>query len=257
MVVTNLLSNALEWAYRLVQHYKTKEQLLLAYQVLQQSAYEAERARQAKEIKALRLENELQTQRQRLGRDLHDGLGSQLTHLISRLDLMACSGKADPNHLLRLSEFAREMNQTLRETIWLLNHETIAIDAFGARLHNMLLKVWEDRDAPALYWQLRNSRDNLTLSPLLALHVLRITQEATNNTLKYANATQVNVKLTVYKSNLILIIEDNGKGFDLHTTQRGFGLNNMRQRAAEMKGVFSLHSGAFGTRICILLPLNV
>src|SRR5690606_20859946 len=141
------------------------------------SVYEAERQRQAEEIKALRLENELQAQREHLGRDLHDGLGSQLTHLISRLDLLAYNGTPYPGQLLRLSEFARDMNQTLRETIWLLDQETITMEAFGTRLYGMLLKVWDDREAPELHWNILNTPDNPVLSPLTALHLVRITQE--------------------------------------------------------------------------------
>src|SRR5437868_4140044 len=117
MVVTDMWSNVLDWTNRLLQQYKTREQLQIAYTLLQQSVYEAEQKRQAEQIKALQLEKELQIHRERLGRDLHDGLGSQLTHLISRLDILAYLGNPEANQLVRLSEFAREMNQTLRETI--------------------------------------------------------------------------------------------------------------------------------------------
>jgi len=98
--MTDMLHNALGWTFRQMQQYKTKEQLQAAHNMLQHIALEAERQRQKEEIKALRLEKELQAQRERLGRDLHDGLGSQLTHIISRLDLLACAGTPDPSQLL-------------------------------------------------------------------------------------------------------------------------------------------------------------
>jgi hypothetical protein len=56
MVVTDMLSNALDWTYRQMQHYKTKEQLQIAYNLLQQSLNEVEQQLQAKEIKTMRLE---------------------------------------------------------------------------------------------------------------------------------------------------------------------------------------------------------
>jgi len=256
MVATDMLHSALGWTFRQMQEYKTKEQLQAAHNMLQHIALEAEQQRQKEEIKALRLEKELQVQRERLGRDLHDGLGSQLTHIISRLDLMACANTPDPNQLLRLSQFAREMNQTLRETIWLLDHEAIKVEAFGTRLHSMLLKVWDDRDTPTLGWQIQNTPENPALPPLVAMHLVRITQEGTNNALKYAGATQVNIKLAVHQKNLQLTILDNGHGFDTTKAGAGFGLSNMRKRSEEVKGSFNLQSGPSGTTIKVTLPLN-
>ena len=55
MVITRAMNNALSWTFRQMQDYKTKEQLLTAYNLLQQAMYEAERQRQTEEIKALRL----------------------------------------------------------------------------------------------------------------------------------------------------------------------------------------------------------
>jgi len=256
MVATDMLHNALGWTFRQMQQYKTKEQLQAAHNMLQHIVLEAERQRQKEEIKALRLEKELQAQRERLGRDLHDGLGSQLTHIISRLDLLTCANTPDPSQLLRLSQFAREMNQTLRETIWLLDHETITVAAFGARLHSLLLKVWDDRDTPALQWQFQNTPGNPVLPPLVALHLVRITQEGTNNALKYAGATQVSIKLAAHKKDLQLTILDNGHGFDATKANAGFGLSNMRKRTEEAKGSFNLRTGPSGTSIKVTLPLN-
>jgi signal transduction histidine kinase len=256
MVMTDMLDNALNWTFRQMQQYKTKEQFQAAFNLLQQIIYEAERQRHKEEIKALRLESELQAQRERLGRDLHDGFGSQLTHIISRLDLLACTGAPDPGQLLRLSEFAREMNRTLRETIWLLDHESVTVEAFGARIHSMLLKVWEERELPVLRWQILNTLENPLLSPLIVMQLVRITQEAISNALKYAEATQICVKLKINTNNLILTIKDDGHGFNAKTASMGFGLTNMHKRAEEVKGSFSLHTDHSGTNIDVVLPLN-
>ena len=256
MVVTDMLSNVLGWTNRQLHYYKTKEQMHTAYNALLQAMYAAEQKRQAEEIKALRLESELQLQRERLGRDLHDGFGSQLTHIISRLDLLAYTGVRDTSVLQRLSEFARDMNHTLRETIWLLDQETITVEAFGNRLHSLLLKVWEDRESPVLRWQFLNSPENPVLPLLLAQHLVRITQEATNNALKYAAASEIQVILEILETNLVLTILDNGYGFDLATVNQGFGLTNMRKRAEEVKGAFIVASDSLGTCINLILPLT-
>jgi signal transduction histidine kinase len=148
------------------------------------------------------------------------------------------------------------MNQTLRETIWLLDHETITVEAFGARLHNMLLKVWDDRELPVLRWTFQNTPENLVLPPLVALHLVRITQEATNNALKYAGATEIVVTLAVQGRKLSLTVQDNGKGFDAANADPGFGISNLRKRTEEVKGDFQLETGPTGTYIKVILPLN-
>src|SRR5690606_38261477 len=105
MVVLNLLNDVSSWAFRLIQQYKTKEELLLANNRLLQVLLELERARSAEEIKALKLENDLNVQRERLGRDLHDCFGSQLTHVISRLDLLTSNNEPNQQQLLRRKVF--------------------------------------------------------------------------------------------------------------------------------------------------------
>lgn len=210
---------------------------------------------QREEFRVLSIENELQNQRECLGRDLHDCFGSQLTHLISRLDLLAYSNDINASQILRLSQFAREMNQTLRETIWLLDQDDITMQIFGTRLRELLFKIWEDRENPLLNWKVINYKENIIIAPLVALHLVRITQEATNNALKYANATQINVVLEVNKRELVLTIEDDGSGFK-NTNSEGFGLCNMRKRADEMKGAFNLRTSKYGTCIDVRVPLK-
>src|SRR5690606_3998234 len=186
MVVLNLLNDASAWAFRLIQQYKTKEELLLANNRLLEVLLELERARSAEEIKALKLESDLHSQRERLGRDLHDCFGSQLTHVISRLDLLSNNNGPDQQQLLRLNEYVREMNRILRETIWVLDQESVTASAFGIRVQGILFKIWEDLDSPRLNLRFETDSEQSLIQPFPALQVIRIIQEGTNNALKYA-----------------------------------------------------------------------
>lgn len=254
MVVLNLLNDASAWAFRLIQHYKTKEELLLANNRLLQVLLELERARSAEEIKALKLENDLNVQRERLGRDLHDCFGSQLTHVISRLDLLTNNNESNHQQLLRLSEYVREMNRTLRETIWVLDQESVTARAFGTRLRGMLFKIWEDRDTPILNWQFQIGSENPVIQPFLALQLIRIIQEGTNNALKYAGAAEVTLKMIVQKNRLVLTIVDDGCGFDDTSTVHGYGISNIRRRTEAINGSFVLKTSSVGTCIEINVP---
>ena len=255
VLTAELLIIAIGWIYRQKVIRESQEQLQAINVAQQQAVWEAERQWQEEVIKTLRLENELHGQRDRLARDLHDGIGSQLTHIISRLDLLTFSVTPQQSQLLRLSDFTRETNRNLRETIWILNQETIGFNDFATRLHSFLRKLWEDRETPTLTWQAPITSDNPVLPPLVALHLLRITQEATVNALKHAEASQIRVNLNLHLPLMVLTIADNGRGFCQAGASPGFGLANMRWRAEEMAGTCHLDTGDSGTAIQVTMPL--
>jgi signal transduction histidine kinase len=94
------------------------------------------------------------------------------------------------------------------------------------------------------------------LSPFVAMHLLRLTQEAVANVIKHANAKEIHVELGINPPQLKLTIKDDGLGFDLEKSSGGFGLQYMRERAAEMRGCMDLQSGNFGTQIQVIIPVS-
>ena len=85
--------------------------------------------------------------------------------------------------------------------------------------------------------------------------IYRVTQEALANIFKHAQATQVNILLEFQGSGVHLTGKDNGQGFDPKAPASGNGLRNMRQRAEELGGTFSLDSvSGQGTQVLINLP---
>ena len=98
---------------------------------------------------------------------------------------------------------------------------------------------------------------------VIGITILRIVQEACNNAVKYADASIISVKL-VYKENEIIIsIEDDGKGFDvehLDTSSRndnsGFGLSMMKERVYLLSGKIDISSKVNeGTKIRVIVPI--
>jgi signal transduction histidine kinase len=72
--------------------------------------------------------------------------------------------------------------------------------------------------------------------------VYRIVQELLNNVVKHADATIVLVQVMRHESNLSITIEDNGKGFDVSSSPKGDGLNNVRSRVDYLKGQLDIQS---------------
>ncbi len=244
------------WMYRQRIIRKSEQRLQRQQQARQHELFETERKRQAEELKALRLQNELQQQRERLARDLHDGIGSQLTHIVGRLDILSVRKTDEQPQLERLSHFARETNQALRDTVWILNRSEIPLSTFAQRLHSYLLRLWEDIDTTRLDWHTDPAIADPVLSPLVVQCLFRITQEAVNNALKYAGATSIRVNLIYQDPIIALTVADNGNGFDVTTATNGYGLTNMQKRAEEIGGQWALISDNTGTQIQVSMNIT-
>jgi len=91
----------------------------------------------------------------------------------------------------------------------------------------------------------------------LKLSVYRITQEALNNTLKYADANEITISVIQQKDELVLEIADNGKGFDINKKRKGIGINNMMNRASTFNGVVEIDSSpGNGCRLTVSFSLK-
>lgn len=100
-----------------------------------------------------------------------------------------------------------------------------------------------------------------SLSEAQATALFRVAQEALNNALSHAHAGWVQIALTGTDRQLVLTIEDNGRGFDLKKVradrQGGIGLRNMRERTESLEDSdFAIHTGANGTRVEVRLALR-
>ncbi len=97
------------------------------------------------------------------------------------------------------------------------------------------------------------------LSMMQSTALFRITQELINNTLKYAQASQIIIQLTYDNQNeLIYTYEDNGQGFDtVQGKNKGYGLKNIQVRTTLINGVFTLETiPDKGIFVTIVFPKN-
>lgn len=242
------------WVYR--QRILESERMELAFEnvLKQQAADDAVRLRQQEEIKVLSLRNEIEQQRVRLARDLHDGIGSELTHIINRLDILAY--KSDIQQpLLSLGDFTRATNQNLRDTLWILNQQSIDAHQWYQRTLAWLGRIWEDRENPRLQTHC-DCPEDLYLGPAVANAIFRITQEAVNNALKYASATEITFEMCFDDERLVFSVTDNGQGFVINDVAKGYGLTNMQCRAEDIGGMFELRSDRGGASVRVIIPLT-
>lgn len=94
------------------------------------------------------------------------------------------------------------------------------------------------------------------IAPEIQLAVLRIVQEQCNNILKHANASEASINLVIDDQKILLLINDNGSGFDTVNTKKGLGLNNIFNRTAYYNGSIQLiSSSGNGCSLQVRIPL--
>ena len=95
--------------------------------------------------------------------------------------------------------------------------------------------------------------DNSSLSQQDCLHLYRIISELTTNAIKHSTANEIKISIYQNKNDIVLELKDDGVGFT-ENNKKGFGLNNVKTRIAQMNGNLAIDSNSNGTSIYITIP---
>jgi signal transduction histidine kinase len=204
-----------------------------------------------------RLISAQEEERRRFARDLHDQLGQPMTAL--RMNLEALRKKAGgatgfADQLARTERLADELDQSIDFLAWALRPP--ALDHFGlAPALRNLVTVWSERFGIEAGFEVAGNVDT-RLPRDVEANLYRVAQEALHNVVKHAQATSVNVRLERNGEESVLVVEDDGRGFDGNgTSSEGLGLVSMRERATLAGGQFEIHARpSGGTAVSIRVP---
>lgn len=196
-------------------------------------------------------------ERQRLSRELHDGLGQSLIAIKLRLESLDFD--SDPKAEEMLSNLRQSFNMIIDEVRRISNNlMPAALHEFG--LENALRNHCEEISVQNQMSVRFNSNGiPVTMNRKTKTYLYRIAQEALNNVVKHAKASQVKVSLLKEAGSVQLVIEDNGRGIDQEKEckGKGNGLYNMRERVNLLRGTMDVKTASEkGTTISIHLPLN-
>jgi signal transduction histidine kinase len=195
-----------------------------------------------------------ETERRRLARDLHDGLGGMLATV--RLYLASAGQRpglpAEPAHLL--AQAAAHLDSTigeLRQVARNLMPEALLTFGLSQALHD-LAAARAGAEGPQVQVQLYGLDERL--APALEVEVYRLVQELLANARRHARAQQVLVQLMRHGPELQLVVEDDGCGFDPAAPQAGVGLRSVRARVQYLGGTLEVQSRpGHGTTVSIEL----
>jgi PAS domain S-box-containing protein len=209
-----------------------------------------------------RLVNAEEEERQRISRDLHDQTGQDLTALKLKLSALQSVGNASV-----LAEQVAELNRLADRIARDLHHVAVelrptALDDIGlpTALQNYV-EDWATRfGGGTVTMDSQGFAGNVARLPRdIETTIYRVVQEALTNVLRHAAATQVSVLLDRRPSEVRVIVEDNGPGFDLETAASSsgrLGLVGMHERAALVNGTLEIESSlGQGATVFLRVPL--
>ena len=176
--------------------------------------------------------------RRRIADDLHDGIGSKISSVALRLDMVGHrDGVPDETRaaLETLSRTARSVVGDLRDTVWLVDAEFDDLAAIVSRMEQFAVDTLDGRGsvaAPAAVPPLR-----LPMEARRDLYLLFT--EALHNAVRHASAGHVAVRIEAEPHRVAFAVEDDGVGFDPAHVARGRGLDTMRRRADALGGTLA------------------
>jgi len=212
---------------------------------------------QLKDLSA-RLVQAQETERRALSRELHDEVGQSLSAVLMELRNLSAGLKVR----------SEEQSRSHVETVKGLVENTVRV------VRNMALllrpSMLDDLGLiPALKWQARESAKRTSMDVTVATEldsddlpdeyktcIYRVVQEALHNCARHSRATTVRIRVEQRPERLILIIQDDGQGFDVRL-MKGLGLLGIQERVARLGGTCNIHSKpGRGTILTVELPFT-
>jgi len=192
-------------------------------------------------------------ERQRIARELHDGVGQKLS--AARLHLSALEGKFDSSQTqeeLLLTNAISMMDDAVKE-VRSVAHTMLANallkQGLAGAIRDLIQKI---NNGGLLKIELEISGLEQKLDPTVESMLFRIIQVIMSNIIRHSGANQVTIQLHRQESELVLMVEDNGIGFNPAEISSGAGMQNMKSRVAYINGFFEVDSSpGRGTTITV------
>jgi signal transduction histidine kinase len=206
---------------------------------------ETERLVREKEVAELTASLETQErERNRIARDLHDGLGSLMSGISAQIETLRAQPMIESSgspHLTQLRDMVKDATAELRRTSYELMPASLLRQGLEPAIRDLAMNLLvKNGVTPAL----EINADLTKLSSEQQLTIYRITQELLNNVVKHAQANNVLVQFNQYDDEFSLIVEDDGKGFDIAEKRQtgGLGLGSLQSRVNLLKGFLDIAS---------------
>ena len=215
---------------------------------------------QQKIISSKIVENQ-ENEQNRIAREIHDGIGQMLTGLKFSLESINLDDKEKAAQKIEyLKKLSLDIIKGVRTATFNLMPPELSDYGIISSLTKLAQELSKLTGKNILFYNKTNF--NIRLDSLIEINIYRLTQEAINNAIKYADSSHIIIQLSHSQTLLSIIIDDNGKGFDpiavekKRNSESGMGLLFMKERIQYINGrVFINSIPNEGTRITFNIPL--
>ncbi|WP_295094323.1 sensor histidine kinase [uncultured Flavobacterium sp.] len=219
-----------------------------------------EKINQQKIISSKIVENQ-ENEQNRIAKEIHDGIGQMLTGLKFSLESINLDDREKSEQKIEhLKKLSLDIIKGVRTATFNLMPPELSDHGIVSSLSKLTQELSKLTGKEILFY---NKTDfDQRLNSLIEINIYRLTQEAINNAIKYAESSHIIVQLSHSETLLTIIVDDNGKGFDVNSVDKkrnsesGMGLLFMKERIQYINGrVFMNSIPGEGTRITFNIPI--
>lgn len=218
-IVFSLMAAVIVWL--LFRDYRRKEKLKMEAALAEEKRIAAQSVIDAEE-----------QERRRISADLHDNIGAYATAICADVENIALDGPEKTGiHLDSLQKHSKEIINSLRDTIWVLNRNEVTVKGISERMKDYVFKLRPSYGK--IHFHIESDiRNDRKLNSAAALNIFRVVQEALHNALKHSRAKNIYLRITSDTA-LEVEVRDDGQGMGEADISGGNGLRNMQARAEE------------------------
>lgn len=237
--------------YVYYQKIQTQSELVKKQNVINEQKVTA--LKQEQELNLIKASIEGQDEeRKRIAQELHDSIGGNL----AGIKLQFASMDGDSEKLKTLTGQIDETYQLVRDISHTLIPKKFKQNAF-TNLIRQYYKTIASTGELLVSFHPHPENDINIIDERYQMEIYKIIKELMTNTLKHAQATKVDIHLSIIENDLSLLFEDNGKGFEINGSKEGIGFENIRNRVNELSGILHVDSVVKrGTVVSIEIPIK-
>jgi NarL family two-component system sensor histidine kinase LiaS len=196
-----------------------------------------------------------------MGREIHDSVGNTFVQAVLLSDTIRrnTTNSDVQEQALNLKKILSDGINDMRDLLW-------AVEQNEAKLGDLVYYINHKIDSlsaqPGIKFNLNTSlaEEDKLIPPTLKLNIIRIIQESVTNIIKHANATVVDIMIHQKGEELLVLVKDNGIGFDMENMKQkdnSYGMRNIKKRCEEIGGFLIIDSTpSKGTEVSVTVPIG-
>lgn len=196
-------------------------------------------------------------ERKRLAQDLHDDVGATLSTLLLHVTNIPETPEWETNFVRGYSERVISIAQKALSDLRLISHDLVPKDfTLLGLFHVLRYKIEELNEIGSIKFWINAEGDDKRINDIFSITIYRIINELINNIVKHAMAANATIDILIGESHIMVIIEDDGIGWNAPYNSNGIGLRNIRSRVRFLNGSINIDANKNGTTVIVEVPLN-